>query len=302
LIAKTIKTKNKIKLLGNPMVLIWQMRLLNFSIFFKFRFKPTKKNRMCYTNSTKANEPSSNQPSSRRSSDGLFDLNKILFEEVLFNACNSSAQASSEASVAAGTTNSTYNFDYIKNEWPTESYNCHEELSNASVVFEDGQNRRDAVAPSHANTYSHQESTQNLSTIESSELDFESSISMTPDEFASLLDSACVSLKPETPVSMASLSTTDVFTHTQAADTSVKSVPRVREKRELNRAAALRYRVRKMQEREKLFLECELYRKKIEKIKKNIELTLVELSDLKSEMLQRCFNMSIPAQTSIVKI
>ena len=64
-----------------------------------------------------------------------------------------------------------------------------------------------------------------------------------------------------------------------------KSVARTK-KQETNRMAALRYRTRKMQERESLFIECDLCRRKIELIKNKIEQTLIEISSIKTQLLK----------------
>jgi hypothetical protein len=57
-------------------------------------------------------------------------------------------------------------------------------------------------------------------------------------------------------------------------------------KKESNRAAAIRYRNKKLKEREELFAECELYAKKNADMRKKIDDTLTEISFIKSLLVE----------------
>jgi hypothetical protein len=59
------------------------------------------------------------------------------------------------------------------------------------------------------------------------------------------------------------------------------------DKKESNRLAALKYRSKKVQQRQVLFEECQMYKKRIEEMKSNIEKTLEEISNMKSMLLQK---------------
>jgi hypothetical protein len=68
---------------------------------------------------------------------------------------------------------------------------------------------------------------------------------------------------------------------------SIKKVKTGRvSKKESNRAAALRYREKKQREREQLFLECEFYAKKNSEMRKKIDDTMIEISFIKSLLVE----------------
>jgi hypothetical protein len=57
-------------------------------------------------------------------------------------------------------------------------------------------------------------------------------------------------------------------------------------KKESNRAAAIRYRSKKLKERDQLFVECEAYAKRNAEMKKKIDDTLTEISFIKSLLVE----------------
>jgi hypothetical protein len=195
-------------------------------------------------------------------------LNKIMFDSEIFSECSATNVNQEAEARPRSDSDSTFSW---QDDWASlfgdqivNSSFLDELQSEASVSL----SNCPPVMTNEASAYS------------------DDSIFYNPEECSSLLDSACVSLKRKS----------DKMTREPETDSDIeldKKRARKNEQREINRLAAFRYRHKKMLERKELFIECELYRRKIEQMKKNVEQTLTEISDIKSQMLERYCNLSL---------